>query len=66
MKDIDNTIMQSMIDNSGARRIGTPGDITGAAAFLAGPDSAFITGNDILVDGGEVYASKWGTNVTGI
>jgi NAD(P)-dependent dehydrogenase (short-subunit alcohol dehydrogenase family) len=51
--------MQSMIDLSGARRVGTPDDITGVAAFLAGPDSSFITGNDILVDGGAVSAQRW-------
>jgi NAD(P)-dependent dehydrogenase (short-subunit alcohol dehydrogenase family) len=27
----------------------------GAVAFLAGPDSAFITGQTIVVDGGAYY-----------
>ena len=34
------------------RRLGTPADIAGAVAFLAGPDSAYITGQVIYVDGG--------------
>jgi len=51
--------MQTMIDRSGARRVGTPDDIAGVAAFLTGPESSFITGNDILVDGGAVAAEKW-------
>jgi NAD(P)-dependent dehydrogenase (short-subunit alcohol dehydrogenase family) len=51
--------IQSMIDLSGARRVGTPDDIAGVAAFLAGPDSSFITGNDLLVDGGAVVAQRW-------
>ncbi len=51
--------MRTMIDRSGARRVGTPDDIAGVAAFLAGPESSFITGNDILVDGGAVAAGKW-------
>ena len=53
--------IQSMIDESGARRAGTPDDIAAAAAFLAGPDASFITGNDILVDGGAVAAQRWNT-----
>jgi NAD(P)-dependent dehydrogenase (short-subunit alcohol dehydrogenase family) len=51
--------IQAMIDLSGARRAGTPDDIASAAAFLTGPDSAFITGNDLLVDGGAVCAQRW-------
>ena len=33
----------------------TPGDLVGAVAFLAGPDSAFVTGQTIVVDGGAYY-----------
>jgi NAD(P)-dependent dehydrogenase (short-subunit alcohol dehydrogenase family) len=51
--------IQSMIDLSGARRVGTPDDIAAVAAFLAGSDSSFITGNDILVDGGAIAAQRW-------
>lgn len=53
------THMQAMIDSSGARRIGTPDDIADAAVFLAGPESSFITGIDLLVDGGVVAAQRW-------
>jgi NAD(P)-dependent dehydrogenase (short-subunit alcohol dehydrogenase family) len=53
--------MQSMIDLSGAGRVGTPADVAAVAAFLAGPDSSFITGNDVLVDGGVVSAQLWNT-----
>jgi len=53
--------IQALIDLSGARRMGTPDDIANAAAFLAGPDSSFITGNDLLVDGGAVAAQRWNT-----
>lgn len=34
------------------RRAETPEDLVGTAAFLAGPDSDFITGQTIVVDGG--------------
>lgn len=34
------------------RRLGTPGDVTGAALFLASSESDFITGQTLVVDGG--------------
>lgn len=34
------------------RRDGKPGDIAGPAAFLCGPDSAYVTGQILCVDGG--------------
>ena len=43
---------QDMIAASPARRAGT--------AFLLGPDAAFITGTDLLVDGGTIAALKSG------
>jgi 3-oxoacyl-[acyl-carrier protein] reductase len=33
-------------------RFGTPEDVAGAVAFLIGPDSRFITGHTLTVDGG--------------
>lgn len=52
--------MRAMIEMSGTGRIGTPDDIAGAAAFLLGPDATFITGTDLLVDGGVIAAIKAG------
>lgn len=48
--------MRAMVSASGTGRLGTPDDIAEAAAFLLGPGAAFITGNDLLVDGGVVAA----------
>ncbi|ROO86591.1 NAD(P)-dependent dehydrogenase (short-subunit alcohol dehydrogenase family) [Actinocorallia herbida] len=44
--------MRAMIAASNAKRVGTPEDIATAAAFLLGPDATFISGTDLLVDGG--------------
>lgn len=52
--------MRAMIDASGTKRVGTPADIANAAAFLLSRDSSFITGTDLLVDGGAVAAVDTG------
>ncbi|HZC94228.1 MAG TPA: SDR family oxidoreductase [Mycobacterium sp.] len=54
-------VMRAMVDNSGLRRLGTPEDIAAATEFLLGPSAAFITGTDLLVDGGVVAAIQTGT-----
>jgi NAD(P)-dependent dehydrogenase (short-subunit alcohol dehydrogenase family) len=56
-------IMRAMVDASATRRVGTPEDIAAATAFLLGPDSTFITGTDLLVDGGVVAAVRSGLPV---
>lgn len=43
-----------------SKRLGTAADIAAATAFLLGPESAFITGTDVLVDGGVVAAVRSG------
>jgi NAD(P)-dependent dehydrogenase (short-subunit alcohol dehydrogenase family) len=54
-------IMHSMVNGSGVRRFGTPDDIAAATEFLLGPAAGFITGTDLLVDGGVVAAVRTGT-----
>jgi NAD(P)-dependent dehydrogenase (short-subunit alcohol dehydrogenase family) len=54
-------LMQAMVDNAGVRRIGTPEDIAAATEFLLGPSATFITGIDLLVDGGVIAAIQTGT-----
>ncbi|WP_156686092.1 SDR family oxidoreductase [Mycobacterium sp. Marseille-P9652] len=53
--------MRAMIAMSATGRLGTPDDIAAAAAFLLGPDASFITGTDLLVDGGVIAAVKAGS-----
>ena len=55
-------LMRAMVDNSGLRRLGTPEDIAAAAEFLLGPSASFVTGTDLLVDGGVVGAIRTGTH----
>ena len=47
-----------MLSLSAAERAGTPDEVAGVAALLMGPDGAFITGSDFLMDGG-VTAAYW-------
>ncbi len=56
--------MRQMVDASPTGRLGTPHDIASAVEFLAGPNSTFITGIDLLVDGGVVASVLSGTGVS--
>ena len=47
-----------MIERCPAGRAGTPDEVGTIGALLMGPDGAFITGSDVLMDGG-VTASYW-------
>jgi NAD(P)-dependent dehydrogenase (short-subunit alcohol dehydrogenase family) len=47
-----------MMDLCPAGRAGTPDEVGHVGALLMGPDGAFITGSDFLMDGG-VTASYW-------
>jgi len=47
-----------MIDLCPVGRAGTPDEVGAVGALLMGPEGAFITGSDILMDGG-VTASYW-------
>lgn len=47
-----------MLEVSAAGRPGTPDEVGNVGALLMGPDGAFITGSDFLMDGG-VTAAYW-------
>lgn len=47
-----------MIEASAVGRAGTPDEVGSVGALLMGPDGAFITGSDFLMDGG-VTAAYW-------
>jgi len=49
-----------MIELSPAGRPGTPDEIATVAALLMGSDGTFITGSDVLIDGGATAAYFYG------
>ncbi|KAI9371707.1 hypothetical protein BJX61DRAFT_12277 [Aspergillus egyptiacus] len=51
--------IKGMIAASPAGRIGTAADVANAVAFLAGAEASFITGTDLLLDGGWAAAGRW-------
>ena len=49
-----------MLELSPAGRAGTPDEVGNVAALLMGPDGAFITGSDFLMDGGVTASFFYG------
>ncbi|WP_443047001.1 SDR family oxidoreductase [Streptomyces sp. HB2AG] len=50
--------MRALIESSGTGRNGAPNDIAEATALLLSPAASFITGTDLLVDGGVIAATR--------
>lgn len=48
----DDAFMARRMGMTPLRRPGTPGEVAGAAVFLASPAGAFVTGHNLVVDGG--------------
>jgi NAD(P)-dependent dehydrogenase (short-subunit alcohol dehydrogenase family) len=53
-------IFQDMIKACAAGRVGTADEVAAVAAFLLGPEAGFITGSDLLMDGGVIAALRSG------
>ncbi len=51
---------RNMLAKSPAGRGGTPDEIAALAEFLFGPNGTYISGSDILIDGGVTAAYKYG------
>ena len=51
---------QKMVDASAAERCGTSDEIAEAGAFLLGEHAGFITGTDLLIDGGVIASIRTG------
>ncbi len=56
---------QRMIDASAAERSGTSDEIAEAGAFLLGEHAGFMTGTDLLIDGGTIAAIRTGQYMLG-
>ena len=56
---------QRMIDASAAMRVGASDEIAEAGAFLLGEHAGFITGTDLLIDGGTIAAIRTGRYTLG-
>ncbi|TPJ76367.1 SDR family oxidoreductase [Mesorhizobium sp. B2-6-2] len=53
-------IYRAMVEASPSKRMAPPDEIAVAASFLLGPDAGFITGSDLLIDGGVIAAMRAG------
>jgi NAD(P)-dependent dehydrogenase (short-subunit alcohol dehydrogenase family) len=52
-KDRDTEVIQKMINESASKRVGDTAELAAVIAFLLSPKASFMTGCDVLVDGGE-------------
>jgi NAD(P)-dependent dehydrogenase (short-subunit alcohol dehydrogenase family) len=48
----DAALTQALVDDVPLGRIGTASDVANAALFLAGDESSYVTGLELIVDGG--------------
>lgn len=51
--------MIGMLQACGIGRMGSVGELAEVVAFLVGPQSRYVTGTDILVDGGQAAWLRW-------
>ena len=47
-------VIKNYIKKIPAGRVGTPRDVANAFAFAASDEASFITGSEIVVDGGQI------------
>ena len=53
MQGTDNPLTRSLFESAAISRFGQPEEVAAACVFLCSPAASFITGTDLLVDGGE-------------
>lgn len=59
-------IQQALTNFQPIRRAGLPEDIAMAAVFLASDESTFVTGHNLVVDGGLVGGKQWSIQQAGL
>lgn len=57
----DPLIRKATVDNTPWGRIGQPDDVGAVVLFLVSPESDFVTGADLVVDGGMISGIHWGS-----
>ncbi|BCS19512.1 uncharacterized protein APUU_12340A [Aspergillus puulaauensis] len=55
--------MHDRIGKNPVARVGTASDVANAVSFLSSPEASFITGTDILVDGGWGVSARWESRI---
>ena len=53
MQGVENDLTRAMFANAAISRLGRPEEVAAACVFLCSPAASFITGADLLVDGGQ-------------
>ncbi len=51
---------RALVEASASKRMGSAEEVAAAAAYLLGPEAAFVTGSDLLIDGGVIAAMRMG------
>jgi NAD(P)-dependent dehydrogenase (short-subunit alcohol dehydrogenase family) len=62
----DEAIRAATEANTPVGRIGEPEDIANAVVFLASPQAGYVTGTDLVVDGGMISKIHWGAAGTAL
>jgi 3-oxoacyl-[acyl-carrier protein] reductase len=65
LADMGSDYIQSMEASIPMRRLGTVADIANAALFFASDEAAYITGQSLVIDGGQIVAESLAAMVQG-
>ena len=51
-RNLTDATVEMWLSNTPMRRLGLPSDLQGGLVFLASDASAYVTGHDLVIDGG--------------